>query len=100
MTRIGGTAALIAGILALTGCTQQGMPDSDYYDFVRGQDGLEWMADQDIENIGRDICDALKSGDDMYAEVVETLTAGPYTAEEAGALIGTSVAQYCPGQKI
>jgi len=85
----------IAG-LTLTGCASTAMPEADYYEVVRGTDGLDGLSDESIKDVGRAVCGVFGAESDPWLKAVKQMTDTGMEARTAGSLIAYSVTQYCP----
>jgi hypothetical protein len=85
----------IAGVAMLvSGCAQQGLPESEYFELVKESPGLAGLENETISGLGADICAALpESG---YLEVLALFLDMGVEAGPSGAFIALSVSQYCP----
>lgn len=91
-----GGIALI-GLLLLAGCASgpATLPEDEYFDLVRETDALSDLPDEDIRNLGENICGVFDTSENPYVDALSAFKEQGML-EGAGALIAFSVTQYCP----
>lgn len=107
--RLGATALLacafgIAGCAAATEAAPTPSPTlttpeaSTFLETMRSTEAFLGFEDEQLEEIGEDICAALRDGS-TFDDLVRTLGINDFTKAQASAVIFASAAEYCPEQE-